>query len=147
LFSHQVAYLAAAPNPLSGPGSCWGGGGRNEPIGDSSVEGSTASNRHNPRECRAPVRHHQFVTLADTRQIVAQATPQLPDPNVHSLSVHNILTYVTTSPVLPNAEVGDEEIARIVAGARLEAESGVAPSFTDRESLLAYMRDRATPPA
>jgi len=48
---------------------------------------------------------------------------------------------------LPNAEVGDEEIARIVAGARLEAESGVAPSFTDRESLLAYMRDRATPPA
>lgn len=45
------------------------------------------------------------------------------------------------------AEVGDEEIARIVAQARREAEEGSAPSFTDRESMLAWMRERANRPA
>ena len=41
------------------------------------------------------------------------------------------------------AEVGDEEIARIVAQARREAEDGSAPSFTDRDSLLAHWRKLA----
>ncbi|MCL2393964.1 MAG: hypothetical protein FWC87_04675 [Acidimicrobiaceae bacterium] len=45
------------------------------------------------------------------------------------------------------AEVGDDEIVRIATEARREADSGVAPSFTDRDSLLAYLQRRAKPPA
>jgi hypothetical protein len=43
------------------------------------------------------------------------------------------------------AEVGDAQIARIVKETRRAAEAGLIPSFTDRDSLLAYMRSCANP--
>jgi hypothetical protein len=45
------------------------------------------------------------------------------------------------------AEVGDEEILRIVEATRRDAASGLIPSFTDREALLAHWRERARRPA
>jgi hypothetical protein len=44
------------------------------------------------------------------------------------------------------AEIGDAQIARIVKETRRAADAGLIPSFTDRDSLLAYMRNRANPP-
>jgi hypothetical protein len=44
------------------------------------------------------------------------------------------------------AEVGDAQIARIAKETRRAADAGLIPSFTDRDSLLAYMRSRANPP-
>jgi hypothetical protein len=44
------------------------------------------------------------------------------------------------------AEVGDNEVARLVAETRRGADAGLIPSFTDRDSLLAYMQSRANPP-
>ena len=42
------------------------------------------------------------------------------------------------------AEVGDEEIARIVRAVRDDAAAGVLPAFTDKEALLAYWNSRHT---
>jgi hypothetical protein len=44
------------------------------------------------------------------------------------------------------AEVGDGEIARVAAETRRAADAGLIPSFSDRDSLLAYLRSRANPP-
>ena len=44
------------------------------------------------------------------------------------------------------AEVGDAQIARIAKETRRAADAGLIPSFTDRDSLLAYMRSHANPP-
>jgi hypothetical protein len=44
------------------------------------------------------------------------------------------------------AEVGDAQIARVAEETRRAADAGLIPSFTDRDSLLAYMRSRANPP-
>jgi hypothetical protein len=44
------------------------------------------------------------------------------------------------------AEIGDAQIARIAKETRRAADAGLIPSFTDRDSLLAYMRSRANPP-
>lgn len=41
------------------------------------------------------------------------------------------------------AEVGDEEIARIANEVRRDADAGVIPSFTDRDSLLEHWRKLA----
>jgi hypothetical protein len=40
------------------------------------------------------------------------------------------------------AEVGDEEIARIVQAVRDDAAAGALPAFTDKEALLAYWNGR-----
>jgi hypothetical protein len=44
------------------------------------------------------------------------------------------------------AEVGDAEIARVAEETRRAADAGLIPSFSDRDSLLAYMRSRANRP-
>jgi hypothetical protein len=44
------------------------------------------------------------------------------------------------------AEVGDAQIASIARETRRAADAGLIPSFTDRDSLLAYMRSCANPP-
>ena len=44
------------------------------------------------------------------------------------------------------AEIGDAQIARIAKETRRAADAGLIPSFTDRDSLLAYTRSRANPP-
>ena len=44
------------------------------------------------------------------------------------------------------AEVGDDEVIRIIRQTREDADSGRLPSFTDKESLLAYWR-QISPPA
>jgi hypothetical protein len=41
------------------------------------------------------------------------------------------------------AEVGDKEIARIAAQTRRDADAGLIPGFTDRESLLAHWDELA----
>jgi hypothetical protein len=43
------------------------------------------------------------------------------------------------------AEIGDAQIARIAKETRRAADAGLIPSFTDRDSLLAYMRSHANP--
>jgi hypothetical protein len=44
------------------------------------------------------------------------------------------------------AEVGDGEIARVAAETRRAADAGLIPSFSDRASLLAYLRSQANRP-
>ncbi|MDQ2727933.1 MAG: hypothetical protein M3Y91_08755 [Actinomycetota bacterium] len=45
------------------------------------------------------------------------------------------------------AEVGDDEIARIVEATRRDADTGVLPGFIDRAALLAHLSDRTYRPA
>ena len=40
------------------------------------------------------------------------------------------------------AEVGDEEIARIVNAVRDDAAAGLLPGFTEKDALLRYWSDR-----
>jgi hypothetical protein len=43
------------------------------------------------------------------------------------------------------AEVGDDEVVRIVESTRRDAAAGLIPDVTDREGLLARWSDRAHP--
>ncbi|MDQ6614557.1 MAG: hypothetical protein M3083_07380 [Actinomycetota bacterium] len=65
------------------------------------------------------------------------------------MATHDSSTHEDNSRVVGSllddwrAEVGDEEIVRIVDATRRDAAQGLIPGFTERDDLLAYWSERA----